>query len=970
MIENSEKKEKHLSNTLPAINEHRRLAQFIKLVSAVLCETNVITDKLQCFAYGGDASFYRLTPKVVLRIENLEQLQKIMVLAKQFSLPITFRAAGTSLSGQAITDAILIILSAHWNELSITNKGELITLKPDVIGAKANRALAPYQRKIGPDPASINSCKIGGIAANNASGMCCGVKDNSYHTLAAIKLLFADGSILDTRDQESCQQYLRTHASQIQQLQALITEIKSSPSLVDKIRHKYRLKNTTGYGLNALIDFDDIIDVISHLMIGSEGTLAFIAEITYHTLIIKPFKMTGLYVFDDLHIACQLLESLAAHQVDAVEIMDMRAIYSVKTELNQLITVNYTGANIGALLIEFSGDDQTQLQHKKQQIEDIIKSQQAHIVASKAFTDERKTIEQLWNIRKGMFPAVGAEREKGTTVIIEDVAFPLVVLSEGVRQLQQLFSQFGYHDAIIFGHALAGNLHFVFSQSFNSETEIMRYKAFMQSVTRLVAIDYQGSLKAEHGTGRNMAPFVELEWGETLYQVMKKIKNIFDPDNILNPDVIISNDPNIHLKHLKTLPATDDIIDKCIECGFCEVVCPSKNFTLTPRQRIALWRRIQTLTSKAQAGLSDEEQQELRQLKNDYQFYGIDSCAATGLCGQACPIGIDTSVFIKNLRHKKRADQNIRYQAAKKIATHFALSSKAMRFGLSFTYQAKKLLGKGAVYHSFAVLNKLTQGKIPKWYAAWPQGAKTLQPKLENKRQSKNKVIYIPSCANRIFAADNNADDKRPLPEVFKSVLAKAGIDLVIPDNINEHCCGMPWFSKGFNDIGQQKRNDYINMVIKLSEQGQWPVVTDASPCALTLNENNQGRAITIYEASHYIAEFVLPYLTISPKNDTIMLHKSCSSLKMDQGQYLEKIARACCQHIIIAEDITCCGFAGDKGFYMPALNKSALAPLKKQIPAMCSRGISNSRSCEIGLSEHSQMSYQSFLYLLDQVSQ
>jgi D-lactate dehydrogenase len=163
----------------------------------------------------------------------------------------------------------------------------------------------------------------------------------------------------------------------------------------------------------------------------------------------------------------------------------------------------------------------------------------------------------------------------------------------------------------------------------------------MDDVAQLVAVEFGGSLKAEHGTGRNMAPFVELEWGSDAYQLMWQLKRLLDPNGILNPDVVLSEDPQIHLKHLKPLPAADEIVDKCIECGFCEPVCPSKGLTLSPRQRIVIWRDIQ---AKKRAGVDTTE------LEAAYQYQGIDTCAATGLCAQRCPVGINTGELVKKLR--------------------------------------------------------------------------------------------------------------------------------------------------------------------------------------------------------------------------------------------------------------------------------------------------------------------------------
>ncbi len=934
-----------------------------------LAADNIITRAIQRLAYGTDASFYRLVPQLVLRIETQTQLIKVIELASQYQLSLTFRAAGTSLSGQAITDSILIILSTAWEQLELLNEGEQIKLQPGVIGARANRALLPFDRKIGPDPASINSCKIGGIAANNASGMCCGVKNNSYHTLAAIKLIFADASILDTADSHSRMAYLNDHQEQISQLQALAKTIKQSPELLARVKHKYRLKNTTGYGINALIDFDDPIDIISHLMIGSEGTLAFIADITYQTIAIKKYKYAGLYLFDQMNVACQLVEQLAHEHVDAVEILDDRALNSVANSLSELLEFTQAGKNTAALLIEFSANSENELKRLLTNIQAHITPLNAHLLPSRFFTKDQQIITKLWQIRKGMFPAVGANRTIGTTVVIEDIALPLNKLAEGVTRLHQLFDRFAYDEAIIFGHALAGNLHFVFTQSFDHKQEIQRYRDFMAAVSQMVAVDFQGSLKAEHGTGRNMAPFVELEWGTDLYEIMKQIKQLFDPKGIFNDGVIINKDKNCHINHLKTMPAANQLIDKCIECGFCEPVCPSANLTLTPRQRITVWRRICELQRLQQQGqLTHQQAQELKNLVADYQYFGLDSCAATGLCGQQCPVDIDTGVFIKHLRAQKLAKNGCRDKVANLFANNFAAMSAMAKIGLNTVNLMSSVGGDKLTSKAFSTLNLLSKNNVPKWYSAWPSAAKSYNTNLM-RNSFTQKVVYIPSCANRIFAVDNKAKDQRPLAQVLQSILSKSQLEMIIPSGINTLCCGMPWASKGMNKIAEQKRQGFIDLMEQASEGGKWPVITDASPCAFAINSKELS-TLKVYEASEFIAKFVLDKLVINKSLETFMLHVTCSSKKMDQGIYLEQIVRACSDHIVVPDNINCCGFAGDKGFYQPELNKHALKTLAAQVPDDCRQGLSNSRTCEIGLSEHSRISYQSFLYLLDQVSQ
>ncbi len=554
-------------------------------------ESRLITDPLRTLAYGTDASFYRLIPKLVVELMNEDEVVHCLQAAHNHGTPVTFRAAGTSLSGQAITDSVLLRLSSSaWQGYRIEEDANRIHLQPGVVGSWANRYLAPHQRKIGPDPASINAAKIGGIAANNASGMCCGRSQNSYQTLADMRIIFADGSLLDTRDASSRKRFESSHADMLERISELSKRVKSNSALAKRIRHKYRLKNTTGYSLNALLDFDDPVDIIQHLMIGSEGTLGFIAEITYETVPEYPHKATALLLFPDIETACRAVAALKATPVDAVELMDRASLRSVENKAGVPGYLRELGPEASALLVESRAAEPSRLQQQLEAIElSLTGIEQLRPIA---FTLDPEEYETLWNIRKGLFPALGAERETGTTVIIEDVAFPVAQLANATRDLQALFQQYGYHEAIIWGHALEGNLHFVVTQDLNEPAEVKRYQRLMDEVCTLVVDKYDGSLKAEHGTGRNMAPYVEMEWGREAYQLMQQIKAIFDPENLLNPGVVLNDDPKAHLKNLKPMPAADPLVDKCIECGFCEVSCPSRNLTLTPRQRIVCYREM------------------------------------------------------------------------------------------------------------------------------------------------------------------------------------------------------------------------------------------------------------------------------------------------------------------------------------------------------------------------------------------
>ncbi len=919
--------------------------QLVQQLSHHIEPTRIITDPTLTLAYGTDASFYRLTPHIVLQLDSIDEVVMALRLCYQSNVAVTFRAAGTSLSGQAISDSVLIMLTPRWKEYEILNNGQQISLQPGLIGADVNRLLAPFGRKIGPDPASINSCKIGGIAANNSSGMCCGTAQNSYHTLAGMTIVLFDGTVLNTRDQTSIEKFQLTHSKLLSDIKELSQHCLSNQSLTDKIRHKYRLKNTTGYSINALIDYDDPIDILQHLMIGSEGTLGFIAEITYNTVPDHPFKACGLYLFKDIETTCLCVSELSKTSVTAVELMDSRALASVADKpgmpafISQLSQQNHQEA--AALLVEIHAEDQQQLEQQQHALTAIIDA--ASPIDNIKFSQDSEISNQLWAVRKGLFPAVGAVRETGTTVIIEDVAFPLNQLAQATRELQQLFEKYHYDEAIIFGHALDGNLHFVFTQAFDSSDEVERYSDFMDDVSHLVAVKYQGSLKAEHGTGRNMAPYVELEWGADGFALMQQIKAIFDPKSILNPGVIINEDNQAHLKDLKAMPAADVLIDKCIECGFCEPVCPSRDLSLTPRQRNSVYREISRLRR------TQENPERLAELEKSFQYLGINTCAATGLCAERCPVDINTGDLMRKLRevHSPAANSIARWSA-----DHFATVTKAAKVGLSIADGIQRITGH----------------RIPLWSASLPTAAsKVVSPNIT--AIGRPKIVYFPSCASRTMGSATKAMDPRPLHEVTISLLKKAGYEVIIPDNVDNACCGMPYHSKGYVDTHKNKSTELEQLLLEASNQGSYPILMDTSPCA-RLSKTSMSETLTIFEPFQFIADYLLPKLTITQQNEPVMLHITCTSRRSGLARLMKKVTEVCAKQVIIPNDIECCGFAGDKGFTVPELNASALSTLKQQIPDNCTQGYSNSRTCEIGLTEHSKIEYRSILYLVDRVSQ
>ncbi len=924
-------------------------------------KSRVITDPTLCFTLGTDASLYRLVPQIIVKINSLDELVDILRLCSQFKAAYTFRAAGTSLSGQAVSDSVLIMLTENWNNYDILDKGKKIRLQSGVIGADANRYLLPFQKKIGPDPASINSCKIGGIAANNASGMCCGTTENSYQTLASMTVVLADGTVLNTADIISVQNFKKKHSKLSDKLSDLAFQTQQNQSLKQLIEHKYRLKNTMGFSINALVDFEDPIEILQHLMIGSEGCLGFIADITFNTVIESEHKATALLIYADIETACKAVSSLDNQDVAAAELIDGRALKSINGLDGVPDFINDLDLEATALLLECHASSKDELEHLTAQVMETLDNFPS--VDSISFTDDTDVCSKLWLVRKGLFPAVGAMRRKGTSVIIEDINFPLEQLAAGTTALRSLMNKHGYDDAIIFGHALVGNLHFVITHDFSIENEVVQYEKFMEELSNLVAIDFKGSLKAEHGTGRNMAPFVEREWGSAAYKLMQQIKVLFDPDGLMNPGVVLNSDKQINIKDLKTLPIADELIDQCIECGFCESVCPSRDLSLTPRQRIVMFRQLQYLKNEKQTPAIKNQ---IQLLTKQFEYYGIETCVATGLCAEKCPVGINTGELILNLRKNNFALSSIfSKRVAKWTADNFKLFTSIIRVLFKVNNLLNKILPAKVINSIGQILHRWSFNKLPLWTAEYPTASNAAK---QPTKVADKKIVYLPSCAGRSMGTQSEANDQRCLSDVSISLLEKAGYQVIIPNEMEQHCCGMLYNSHGMADIAEQKSKQLESRLWKMTESGKWPVLIDTSPCNKFSNDNFSHQ-MNIYDPSEFAAKYLIDELSIKPLKETVMLHVTCSSRRMKLTQMMIALANECADNVFIAENIDCCGWAGSKGFTTPELNESALSSLKNQLPDDCHRGFSNSITCEIGLSHHSGIPFQSILYLLDEVS-
>ena len=950
---------------------------FLHDASQVIPQERIYTDELRRLAWGTDAGFYRLIPQIVIRSSSEEEISELLRLADRYGLPVTFRAAGTSLSGQAISDSILIVAGKHWEKYSISPDHEQITLQPGIIGQRVNEILAPYGRKFAPDPASVKSAMVGGIVMNNASGMNCGTHANSDKVLLSARIVLADGTVLDTGDDISRASFEATHPNFLNRICELRDWIRANEELSARIRYKYSIKNVTGLNLLPFVRFDDPFDIIAHLMVGSEGTLAFLSQITMRTEYDYPYKASAMLYFTNIKDACRAVvamkelsnDNTSASEADrkivkGAELLDYKSLSSVEDPVYLKYKQEVADASgLTAVLTETKARTREELEQNISVIEECLKPFSTYIPVH--FTDRPEEYSKYWAIRSGIFPSVGGTRQPGTTCLIEDVAFHIEDLPEATADLQQLIARHGYDDACIYGHALEGNYHFILNQSFSTDADVKRYEDLMNDVKTLVVDKYDGSLKAEHGTGRNMAPFVKYEWGEAAFEAMKAVKQLFDPKGLLNPGVIFNDDPQCHIKNFKPLPlipideaSLAEKVNKCIECGFCEVNCLSCGFTLSSRQRIVLQREISRLK---QSGTDPER---LSLLEKQYRYPGNQTCAGDGLCSMSCPMNINTGDLTHIIRQETLPKGSLGYKAGDFVANHFAGVKSSLRPVLSLANFGHSVLGTKA-------MSSITKGMhnvlgVPLWTPAMPKAYSIDKSQLSTVNCQLNKVVYFPSCINQTMGLPKKSPVEQPLVNKMISLLQKGGYKVIFPKDMDKLCCGTIWESKGMLDIADRKAAELEAALWEASEQGKYPVLCDQSPCLHRMRETIQ--KMKLYEPAEFIYTFLRDKLVFTQTDRPVAVHITCSMRKMGLADTIVSLAKLCATHVFVPEEVGCCGFAGDRGFTYPELNSYALRKLRPQIEASgITIGYSNSRTCEIGLTTNSGIPYVSIAYLVDQ---
>ena len=890
-----------------------------------------------------DASHYLLTPTLVAKPKTAQQISEIFKITQKHDFGITFRSGGTSLSGQGVTDSLLVDTRKNFKEIEVLENGLKVRVQPGLTINRVNASLRKYGRKLGPDPASEIACTIGGVIANNSSGMACGTEFNTYKTISSLVFVLPSGTLIDSSNADADEQ-LRTKEPEIYAgLLGLRKRIVEKPHLVEKIKNAYAIKNTMGYGLNSFVDFEKPIDILTHLIVGSEGTLAFIAEATFNTLPLLTKCATSLLIFDELELATKSLPALKNTDAAVIELLDISSLKVAQREhMADAVLKNQEFKNHAGLLIEYQAETDQILDGLIDNAHQVFKDlpiKNGELTKSAAIRNE------LWHARKGLYAAVAGNRPSGTTALLEDISVPAKHLHNTTTELSGLLNKHRYFDSVIFGHAKDGNLHFLLNEKFHDPTSLKRYEDFTHDMIELV-LSHDGSLKAEHGTGRIMAPFVKKQFGEELYQVMVDLKKLIDKRNILNPGVIINENQNIHIENLKESLPIDQEVDRCVECGYCETVCPSKDLTLTPRQRITL-RRAKKDAEK------NNDQELIDAIDSNYDYQGLDTCAVDGMCATACPVHINTGDLVKRLRSEQQSF------ASQSLATLAANKWSATTTFLSGLLTTAKNMPAPLVESVNKIIRQISgPNSVPLWNKSLPIGGK----QRTSLQATNPDLVYFPSCVNSLYGQSE-------IQAAFLSLCDKAGLKVLIPESIGDLCCGTPWSSKGLTHGYEVMALKTKKEIMKQVKRENLMVVSDATSCTQGLTQIFSETQIQIVDVLEFVDTRIMPLVKPKTKLSSLVLHPTCSGVELGINKHMNSLANLISNQVITPLDWNCCGFAGDRGLLHPELTQQAT--LKQAQSLQSERFVayaSSNKPCQIGLGIATGQNYVHLVELVDQV--
>ncbi len=897
-------------------------------------------DALTRLALSHDASRFLDIPEEVAVASSIDDVRALFAEATEHRRHLTLRGGGTSLSGQSITDGILVDVRRHFRRIEVLDDGLRVRAGAGATVAAVNAQLRKFGRRLGPDPASAQAATIGGIVANNASGRLSGLHQDAFSTVDSLVVVLPSGRVIDTADPQIDVMLTWEDPHLAGGLSILRRRLRADQGSLDEIRRLWSMRNAMGYQLRALTEYAKPSAIIRQLMVGSEGTLGFIAEATLRTVPLNEAYSTHVAWFDTLEDALDAASGLAGLGFDAIELFDVDALRVVRTIPSAPLALRELELTTqAALLLELHAPDDETLVEREAEVA-VALDELPHV--HKVRPESRNA--PLWRVHHGIHTAMAKARKPGTSLLMEDFSVPVPNIAETVRGLNRLFDRFGFERAAITGHFTDGTLYFLLTDDFSDPARLRQFKRFVQGFVKLI-LAQRGVLRAQYGTGRVMASFLEQQVGVELYEVMREVKHLFDPLRILSPGVMFNESPDAHVTNIKLMPTISDSVDRCIECGLCEPTCPSSALTLTPRQRVVLQREI--AARQADPAI-------IEALSDNYQYAAIDTCATSSMCQLTCPLGIDVGELVR--RQRRAAVTEVEERNWDRAARNW---DKTTRLASTAMSTAKKL---APVAKSLIKFGRRRYGAEQVWgYSDDLPPGSGLRRRPKQERLAKDALaLYFPGCQQTLLAAHGQG-----VYSAFNELCTRAGVAVSLL-NASDLCCGLPWSTRGLT-LGYETMSGHVHRA--LATHAGATVVVDSSACTNALDHllarYPDSRPETV-DVVDFVATTILPQLAVRQRLGSVLLYPTCANAHSGNGDALLAIAQAVADEVVVPAAWRCCGGFGDRGLLHPELPKAATRLAVEEIRSRTFDAYaSTSRTCEVAMQRVSERPFVHVLELL-----
>lgn len=659
--------------------------------------------------YATDASVYRSLPQAVAYPKNKEDIRKLIKFAEENNTSLIPRTAGTSLAGQCVGEGIVVDVSKYFTGILEVNETEkTVRVEPGVIRDDLNRYLEPYGLFFGPNTSTSNRCMIGGMVGNNSSGTTSIKYGVTRDKVTQLKVMLSDASEVAfsdlTSEEFEVKKSLNSREGEI--YRSLFKELHSV-EIQEQIKNNFPKKEihrrNTGYAVDSLIASEVFIDSdkklnIADLLCGSEGTLAFTTEITLKLDELPPKNAVMIAAhFDSVEKCLQAVVPAMRHSLFICEMMDKVILDCTKNSLKYRENRFFIEGDPAAILmLELRSDDEL---HLTDQTAELLKTL-ADSGLSYAFPVLRSdTIDLALELRKAGLGLLGnIVGDRKAVACIEDTAVAVEDLSEYIKEFTALMKDYE-QEAVYYAHAGAGELHLRPILNLKKEEDVVLFRKITEDVAALVK-KYGGSMSGEHGDGRVRAEFIEFMIGSENYNLLKRVKNIFDPKNIFNPGKIIDAPPmdeDLRYKPGRKEPEIPTLMDfsdsmgilrgaeNCNGSGDCRkpaeaggTMCPSyratRNEKDTTRARANALREFLTNSDKE----NRFDHQELKEV--------LDLCISCKGCKSECPSNVDMAAYKAEFeyQYQKANGSSLRSKVfayntrLNKLAAHFPHVSNAV----------------------------------------------------------------------------------------------------------------------------------------------------------------------------------------------------------------------------------------------------------------------------------------------------